>query len=102
MKYIITEEQDLKLRLLRRLRVIDQSIENHCKDISRHYNICKESIDVFFNSVCEYIIEDMYYAHFSDIDDLSEEWSILYEMIRKYIISRFELVEKFYNNKCGN
>ena len=102
MKYIITEEQNLRFRLKRRLHVIDNHIEYYCKNVSGYFNICVYDIDYFVDAVGEEIVNDMYYNYFSDVDDTSEGWKFLYEMIKNHIQSHFKTIKKFYNKECGN
>ena len=101
MKYIITEEQSLKLRLLRRLYDIDDAIPFKLRHIFRLYKICEMSVDIFIDSVVGEITSDMYYAYFSDIDDDSKEWNEAYNIIRKYIETvHHTTISNFYSETC--
>jgi len=103
MKYIITEEQHLKLRLMRRLSDIDDSIPSKMKEILNWYNICKMRVDNFLDAVIGGIISDMYYAYFSDIDDNSKEWDFISKIIEEYVNLKFgHQIADFYFQTCNN
>ena len=68
MKYLITEDQDTRIRALRRLGAVDKLIEYRLKapftfDICNRFN--KEQL---LNHIIEWANEDMYFEYFSDID----------------------------------
>ena len=103
MKYIITEDQNLRLKLLRRISVIDEMIVPSCERVLNwNYDICRYGVDVYVGSVASNIVEDMYYDYFSDIEDDSDEWYRLSEMMRNYVQNHYRTIEKFYKKRCND
>jgi hypothetical protein len=103
MKYIITEEQNLRLRLLRRISVIDEMIVPSCERVLRWgYDICRHDVNSYVSSVASNIVEDMYYEYFSDIEDDSDEWYRLSEMMKNYVQNHYRTIEKFYKKRCND
>ena len=83
-----------KLRLLRRLYAIENLVEYRLDDYtdmilsnndSRFFGLCNENEDYFYEIVIRWVMEQMYYNYFSDVDDTSEEWSEMYKMMEMYI-----------------
>lgn len=101
MKYIITENQELKLILLRRLSAIDGLIDYYCNRVSGYIDFCNYPFEVFLEAVGSDIIDAMYYDYFSDLDDDGEEWGFLYKMMRKYIRKKQEKIRNYYDSKCN-
>lgn len=101
MKFIITESQKLRLRLFRRLEEINGDIPFVMQRMSETFDICEIGIDDFIDSVISSVIDDLYYAYFSDIDDSSEEWKMVYDTTVEYILSEFtDGMNDFYNKVC--
>jgi len=101
MKYVITEDQ--KIRLLRRLSVIDEIVKSSLEEIYTPNKICDlyDSGSMLLDVVTEHAVERMYYRYFSGIDDLSEEWKEIYEMIVGYIKEVYsDGINDYYNNTC--
>jgi hypothetical protein len=106
MKYIITEEQNLRVKILRRLGSVHEIINNELSYFysqrSKYQNLCKYDLEDFITIVIQWICEKMYYDYFSDIDDTSEEWSSIHNIIVEYIESvHFKTIKHFYNKKCS-
>lgn len=101
MKFIITESQELKLRLLRRLDDIDNSIPFKMREMLDFYDICKETQEIFIASVVAGIGDDLYYAYFSHVDDNTKEWKMVYDLMDGYIRMKFtDEMNNFYNKVC--
>lgn len=102
---------DNRLRVLRRLDAIENLIEYRLDDYedmilsnndSRFFRLCDENENYFYEVVSVWVIERMYYNHFSDIDDTSEEWSEIYHMMEKYIDTLYsKKIKDFFNDRCG-
>ena len=98
--------EDNKLRTLRRVHAIDEII-NHKLDrienmiIVNNLNLCELSLQQFYDMVAEYVKESMYYDYFSDIDDYSDEWREIHEIMTKYIDFVYgDKIENFYWGYC--
>lgn len=101
MKYIITENQ--KIKLLRRLPSIDDLVKTALEDIYTPSKICDlyDSGETLLDVITEFVVERMYYGYFSDVDDLSDEWRETYEMIVKYVKDVYSNgINDYYNNQC--
>jgi hypothetical protein len=102
---------DNRLRVLRRLDAIENLIEYRLDDYedmilsnndSRFFRLCDENENYFYEVVSVWVIERMYYNHFSDIDDTSEEWSEIYHMMEKYIDTLYsKKIKDFFNDRCS-
>lgn len=102
MKYIITEQQNIKLQLSRRLAHIDEFMLNNALVKSRRIpGICLYDSRKFLDAVIAEICEMMYDFFFSNLDDLSPEWSMLYDMIDEYVRTNHGRdIAKFYKRMC--
>jgi hypothetical protein len=102
MKYIITEEQNIRLRALRRLDAVDELIEYRLRmpftfDICNRYD--KEEL---LDHIISWANEDMYYDYFSDIDDDGEMWHKVWNIYNQYITIKYsKKIFDFYERKCG-
>jgi hypothetical protein len=100
-----------KLRLLRRLYAIENLVEYRLDDYtdmilsnndSRFFGLCNENEDYFYEIVIRWVMEQMYYNYFSDVDDTSEEWSEMYKMMEMYIDTLYsKIIKDFFNNRCS-
>jgi hypothetical protein len=100
-----------KLRLLRRLYAIENLIEYRLDDYVdmilsnnsyRFFKFCDKDEDYFYEVLVRWVIEQMYYNYFSDIDDTSEEWSEMYKMMEEYIDKLYsKKIKDFFNNRCS-
>jgi hypothetical protein len=105
MKIIITENQHDKIKVLRRLGYVDDLLNNELKTyitkLNIYINICDYNLDDFFTMIIQWVCERMYYNYFSDINDQSEEWNFMHNIIVKYLESaHFDTVKDFYHNHC--
>jgi hypothetical protein len=100
MKYIITEEQNIRLRALRRLDAVDELIEYRLRmpftfDICHRYD--KEQL---LNHIIEWANENMYYDYFED--DNPEVWYKVWDIYNEYITIKYsKKIFDFYKRKCG-
>ena len=103
MKYIITEEQNLKIKVLRRLSAVDFMLNNLSNFSSGIFlNLCKYDFDDVFTMIIQWACENMYYDYFGDLEDDSEEWAYVHSVIVKYIETyHSETVKDFYDKKCN-
>ena len=101
MKYIITEEQSVRLKALRRIGAIEELVVLKLKEY-RSKEICKYDKVQFSEAVMNWVIDAMYYDYFGELDDLGEEWTIIWNMYDNYM--RTNLVGKifdYYEKLCG-
>jgi hypothetical protein len=102
---------DNKLRIIRRLYAIDLIVQyrlDYYDDMilsdnnSRFFKFCDKDENYFFLVVSQWVIEHMYYNYFGDVDDASEEWKEIYNIMEKYIDALFgKKIKDFYNDRCG-
>jgi hypothetical protein len=99
---------DKKLRVIRRLYAIDGLIKyrldhyNNMIEVMMDFGLCNENKEYFYAVVSRWVIEQMYYNYFGDIDDLSEEWTEIYNIMEKYIDSLYgKNIRDFFTDKCG-
>jgi hypothetical protein len=100
-----------KLRVPRRLYAIENLVEYRLDDYVdmilsnnsyRFFKFCDKDEDYFYEVVVRWVIEQMYYNYFSDIDDTSEEWSEMYKMMEMYIDKLYsKKIKDFFNNRCS-
>ena len=100
-----------KLRVPRRLYVIENLVEYRLDDYVdmilsnnsyRFFKFCDKDEDYFYEVVSKWVIKQMYYNDFSDIDDTSEEWSEIYKMMEEYIDKLYsKKIKDFFNNRCS-
>ena len=101
MRIIITENQELKLRLLRRLEDVDNSIPFKMREMMGLYNICKQNPEIFIDSVIGGICYDFYCTYFSHIEDDTKEWKMVHNLLEKYIRAKFtDRMIKFHSQNC--
>ena len=102
---------DNKLRVLRRVYAIDLLVEYRLDDYvdmilsnndSRFFKFCDKDETYFFLVVSQWVIEQMYYNHFSDVDDTSEEWKEMYGVMESYIDAvHGKTIRDFFTNRCS-
>jgi len=101
MKYLITEEQNIKLKALRRLEAVDELVELRLRNPFT-FDICHFSREMLLDHVIEWVTEAMYYDYFSDIDDNTKEWHKIWNIYYEYItIAYSKKIFDFYDKKCG-
>ena len=102
MKYIITEEQDIRLMVVRRLKFVDALVEVSLKRPFT-YDICYYGEESLLDHIISRVNEDMYYFHFSDIDDDSEMWRKIWNLLSIYITNTHsERIFDLYKKRCNN
>ena len=101
---ILKEETNTKIRLRRRLSMLDHEVEYRLKSIYRPNNICRyESGEELLDVVMETAIDSMYYNYFSNIDDNSVEWGEIYRDMVKYITNKYgDKIKEYYHINCGD
>jgi hypothetical protein len=102
MKYLITEDQDTRIRALRRLEAVDELVVLRLRNPFT-FDICLYGDrELFLDHVISWVNEAMYYDYFSDIDDDSELWNKIWNIYHEYItIAYSKKIFDFYDNKCG-
>jgi hypothetical protein len=107
MKIIITEEQNTRLRVLRRLSPIDDLVDLKLRKYDNMiktniaFGLCDENEQYFYLVVKQWVIEQMYYSYFGDIDDSSDEWEEIYNIMEKYLDSNHkDYIKDFFISSC--
>lgn len=102
MKYIITENQKDKIRLLRRLQLINPAVVDFfCDVVHSQYSICTYKIKKFYEEVQHQIIMNMLRGHFAHVSTRGNDWDILSGTMSEYIHKHFyDSISKYYNDKC--
>ena len=106
MKYIITEEQNVRLKALRRLSAVDELVALKLKEY-RSKEICKYDREQFSEIVMNWVIDAMYYSYFAELDDLGEDWTSIWHMYEDYMMNNlvgkiFDYYEKLCDKKSMN
>ena len=103
MKYIITEDQSVRLKALRRIDALNDLVDLRLKQPFT-FDICRygDNGDWFLYHMISWANEQMYYDYFSDIDDDTEEWNKIWNIYSDYItITQSKKIFDFYKRKCG-
>jgi hypothetical protein len=100
MKYLITEEQDIRLSALRRLSIVDTLIKIKLEE---EFNFdCNYGAEGLLENLVEWTNEIMYYNYFSDIDDDTDEWHKIWNIYYDYITTTYaKEIFDLYDKKCG-
>lgn len=108
MKIIITEEQNTRLRVLRRLSPIDDLVDYKLRKYDNMiktniaFGLCDENEHYFYDVVKQWVIEQMYYGYFGDIDDSSDDWEEMYNIMEKYLDSNHkDNIKDFFISSCN-
>jgi hypothetical protein len=49
------------------------------------------------------VVDSMYYTYFSDVDDSSKEWGMMYRTMIEYINDKYgDKIKEYYHINCGN
>jgi len=103
---ILKEETNVEnIRLRRRFHEIDKLLFELMKTAYAPHRICKyNSTEQFIDHLTFDIInEHMYYIYFDHIDDLSEEWELLYRTMEEYLMNKYHTkLDEYYHINCGN
>ena len=101
---ILREETNINMRLRRRISLIDEEIKYKMDVVYRPNNICiYESGEELLEVITEATIDSMYYKHFDNIDDTSDEWVKIFLFIEKYIKDKYSNdLKNYYHINCGN
>ena len=99
---------DNKLRVLRRIYRIDILVKyrldhyNNMIDTMKVFELCNESEEYFYDIVSRWVIEQMYYNDFGNVNDLSEEWKEMYGVMEKYIDTiHGKTIRDFFTDRCS-
>jgi hypothetical protein len=103
-KKTLKEELDPTIKLRRLLHNIDNELEYQVRHYYKPHHLCYyKSAKEFFNVVFHAVIEHSYYDYFSDMDDLSKEWRMIYDMMHDYIKEKYgKRLEDYYHINCGD
>jgi hypothetical protein len=103
-KTILKEETKIPTRLRRRFKHLDDEIDYRIRRVYTPKIICRfESDEELLDVVTEATIDSMYYTYFSDVDDNSEEWVIMYRTMIEYINDKYgDEIKQYYHINCGN
>jgi hypothetical protein len=101
---VLKEETKLPIRLLRRFEHLDDEIVFRIKRIYTPKDLCRfRSSEELLEVVSDSTIDAMYWTYFSDVDDNSKEWGIMYRTMIEYINDKYgEEIKKYYHINCGN
>lgn len=101
MKYIITESQKTKLRLIRRLSDIDAMLHFKMVKCTNWFNVCEMGVSKFIETIKTMISDEMYQNYFEDIQSDSEIIE-LKKFIENYINTKhIDKIKEFYKNYCA-
>lgn len=102
MKYLITEDQDTRIRALRLLNAVDELVDLKLKK-PFSFDICHYDKEWVLDHIIESTNEDMFYDYFyPDIDDDTEEWHKIWNIYNDYITTTYaKKIFDFYKRKCG-
>jgi hypothetical protein len=99
---------DNNLKVLRRLHAVDDLIKykldvyDEMIKSNKDFGLCDENEQYFFLVISRRVIVDMYYNYFGDIDDDSDEWKEIFDVMEKYIDSLFgKTIRDFFTDRCG-
>jgi len=100
-KYIITESQSAKFRVLRRAAHMDAMIPRAQKMVAKYYDVCERGLNFFIDLVCDEVCEVMALDYFGDVEEDSQEWSDIATTIHHYIKSKHsDNITKYYKTWC--
>ena len=105
MKVLINENQESELnRLMRRLRLVDDIIDEEIEGIVDVNDICPYEPKDFYQWVFERIERRLYFLHFEDINVEDEIWDKMSKIIKNYVytahMAKMEKVYKYYTQDC--
>lgn len=101
-KNVINMKDKNKIKVLRRTGVIDELVDYRLKKPFT-FDICDYDRDGgwLLDFIIVSVNEDMYYDYFSDIEDDTEEWHKIWNMISEYItIVHSKKIFDFYKKRC--
>ena len=102
MKYIITEEQNLKMKVLRKSHLIDELIVRSMRLINKYYDICERGLDFFLKILLVDINEVIFNDFFNDVEDNSKEFNTITSTVENYVKStHIDKITDFYKSKCS-
>jgi hypothetical protein len=99
-----TYKYSVPLAVKRKISVIDRGIEYLLDGVYGTRRICVDyaGYDEFIQVMSEAVAEKMYNYHFSDLDDLGEEWQEIYYGIMDYIdIAWGDRLEEHFQSTCN-
>jgi hypothetical protein len=101
---LLKESISIDPRVKRRITLLDDELLYRMSAIYRPDNICRYvSGEELLEVIIEAVIDTMYWTYFSDIDDNSKEWGIMYRTMVEYINDKYgEEIKKYYHINCGN
>jgi len=102
MKYIITEDQNIRIKTLRVLSSVDEFVEIRLKRPFT-FDICLYgNRELFLDHVISWVNEEMYYEYFKDIDDDTKEWHKIWNIYSDYIKTIYsKKIFDLYDKRCG-
>jgi hypothetical protein len=101
---IIKEETKIPKMLRRRLDHLDDEVYYRMGRVYTPNNICRfESGEELLEVMSDAVVDSMYYTYFSNVDDNSKEWGIMYRTMIKYIDDKYgDKIKEYYHINCGN
>jgi len=101
---VLHEETKIPMMLIRRLHYLDDEVQVRMRRFYTPKDICgfrsgEELLEVISNDTTE----EMYYTYFSDVDDKSKEWGMMYRTMIEYINDKYgDKIKEYYHINCGN
>lgn len=90
-------------RLLHRVDFLVDHIIQYPDYGDEHFCDIFSSALPYFNYVTAEINESLYNSYFEDVDDLSDEWEEIYNMMREYVDKTHgDKIREHWLSKCGN
>ena len=105
-KCLIIEGSEYVTFFRRRISAIDNLVKTKIKQVYTPDKLCIYKDDIEFVKVVIYAVaETFYYSYLigTGLDDDSEEWSMIFLNIDKYIMEKYgEELKKYYHINCGD
>jgi hypothetical protein len=101
---VIKEETKIPISLRRRFKHLDDEVDFRMGRVYTPNNICRfESGEELLEVMSDAVVDSMYYTYFSDVDDNSKEWGMMYRTMIEYINDKYgDKIKEYYHINCGN
>jgi len=99
MKYIITEDQENMIKLLRRLSLIDEKMIAYY--IGDFENICKHPVNVLIMDLGNTVVEYFYHNVFPNLEAGNKFWNKVHDIVYDYIKkNHYDFIKNHYDKIC--
>lgn len=101
---VVNEETKIPISLRRRFKHLDDEVDFRMGRVYTPNNICRfESGEELLEVMSDAVVDSMYYTYFSDVDDNSKEWGMMYRTMIEYINDKYgDKIKEYYHINCGN